>query len=90
MRVPWWMRGGIGGQTAIFHAVTQFTNRGLLVAITVQHGADLSVCAKLPDLMSGRMKSLTARLSVRSAFQTILITTKRGTVRFLREQRAIE
>ena len=40
---------GVGGQTAIFHAVTQFDDRGLMVAqLLVDRGADLSVRAKLP------------------------------------------
>ena len=40
---------GVGGQTAIFHAVTQFRDRGLPMAqLLVERGADLSVRAKLP------------------------------------------
>jgi ankyrin repeat protein len=40
---------GIGGQTPIFHAVTQFFDWGLLVAqLLIQRGADLSVRVKLP------------------------------------------
>jgi len=40
---------GIGGQTPIFHAVTQFEDWGFSVAqLLVDHGADLSVRAKLP------------------------------------------
>jgi ankyrin repeat protein len=40
---------GVGGQTAIFHAVTQFDDAGLAVAqLLVDRGADLSVRAKLP------------------------------------------
>ncbi len=40
---------GIGGQTAIFHAVTQFEDRGLpMTQLLVQHGADLSVRVTLP------------------------------------------
>src|SRR2546430_1094259 len=40
---------GIGGQTAIFHAVTQFGDCGLLAAqLLMDHGADLSVRVKLP------------------------------------------
>jgi len=40
---------GIGGQTAIFHAVTQFDDYGLPVAqLLLEGGADLTVCAKLP------------------------------------------
>jgi ankyrin repeat protein len=40
---------GIGGQTAIFHAVTQFDDDGLpIVELLVERGADLAVRAKLP------------------------------------------
>ena len=41
--------GGIGGQTAIFHAVTQFNDFGLPVAqLLIDHGADLAIRVKLP------------------------------------------
>jgi ankyrin repeat protein len=40
---------GIGGQTAIFHAVTQFEDDGLPVTqLLVERGADLTVRVKLP------------------------------------------
>jgi hypothetical protein len=40
---------GIGGQTAIFHAVTQFDDAGLPVTqLLIERGADLTVRAKLP------------------------------------------
>jgi ankyrin repeat protein len=40
---------GVGGQTAIFHAVTQFDDDGLPVAqLLVERGADLTVRVKLP------------------------------------------
>jgi len=40
---------GVGGQTAIFHAVTQFGDRGLTMAqFLVERGADLRVHVKLP------------------------------------------
>jgi ankyrin repeat protein len=40
---------GVGGQTAIFHAVTQFNDRGLpATQILLDRGADLTVRAKLP------------------------------------------
>jgi ankyrin repeat protein len=39
----------VGGQTAIFHAVTQFDDGGVPVAeLLIERGADLSVRAKLP------------------------------------------
>ena len=40
---------GVGGQTAIFHAVTQFSDQGLPMAqMLVERGADLRVRVKLP------------------------------------------
>jgi ankyrin repeat protein len=40
---------GVGGQTPIFHAVTQFYDGGLpMTQFLVDHGADLSVRVKLP------------------------------------------
>ena len=40
---------GVGGQTAIFHAATQFGDCGLpLVRLLLDHGADLSVRVRLP------------------------------------------
>lgn len=40
---------GVGGQTAIFHAVTQFSDYGLPVTqLLLERGADLSVRVKLP------------------------------------------
>ena len=40
---------GVGGHTAIFHAVTQFDDGGLLVTqLLLERGADLIVRAKLP------------------------------------------
>jgi len=40
---------GVGGQTAIFHAVTQFEDKGLEVAkMLIERGADLAVRVKLP------------------------------------------
>jgi ankyrin repeat protein len=40
---------GVGGQTAIFHAVTQFDDEGLPVTeVLIDRGADLAVRVKLP------------------------------------------
>lgn len=40
---------GVGGQTPIFHAVTQFNDGGLPVTqLLIEHGADLTVRVKLP------------------------------------------
>jgi ankyrin repeat protein len=42
-------KAGAGGQTPIFHAVTQFDDRGFAMAeLLLQNGADLSVRVKLP------------------------------------------
>jgi ankyrin repeat protein len=43
------VRAGVGGQTPIFHAVTQFNNAGLpMVQLLMDRGADLSIRAKVP------------------------------------------
>jgi ankyrin repeat protein len=40
---------GVGGHTAIFHAVTQFDDEGVLVAqLLIERGADLALRVKLP------------------------------------------
>ena len=40
---------GVGGQTAIFHAVTQNKDRGLpMIRLLTERGADLSIRAKIP------------------------------------------
>ena len=40
---------GVGGQTAVFHAATQFDDGGLpLVQLLIDRGADLTIRAKLP------------------------------------------
>ena len=40
---------GVGGQTAIFHAATQFDDEGLpIVDVLIERGADLAVRVKLP------------------------------------------
>jgi len=45
----WVDAAGVGGQTPIFHAVTQSHDWGLLMTrLLLQHGADLSVRVKLP------------------------------------------
>ena len=54
---------GVGGQTAIFHAVTQFDDGGLPMAqLLMERGADLSrSCEDSRATTSGRMKSSNAR-----------------------------
>ena len=43
------VEAGIGGQTAIFHAVTQFDDGGLPVTqLLIERGADLTVRVKVP------------------------------------------
>lgn len=43
------VEAGIGGQTAIFHSVTQFGDDGLKVTqLLLERGADLSLRVKLP------------------------------------------
>ena len=45
---------GVGGQTAIFHAVTQFDDGGLpITQLLVERGADLAVRVKIP----GRLRT---------------------------------
>jgi ankyrin repeat protein len=40
---------GIGGQTPIFHAATQFDDKGLpMIDLLLAHGADLSLSVTLP------------------------------------------
>lgn len=42
-------QSGVGGQTPIFHAVTQFNDVGFsMLALLLERGADLSIRAKLP------------------------------------------
>ena len=40
---------GVGGQTAVFHAATQFDDAGLpVVQLLIERGTDLSIRARLP------------------------------------------
>jgi ankyrin repeat protein len=80
---------GIGGQTAIFHAVTQFDDYGLSVMqLLVERGADLTVRAKLPGDYErpGEIVECTP-LGYALLFGG---TSQRRTVTLLREQGAIE
>jgi hypothetical protein len=63
---------GIGGQTAIFHAVTQREDAGLPIArVLLQQGADLSVRVKVPGHYERPAKFSSARHSgTRSASKT--------------------
>ena len=80
---------GVGGQTAIFHAVTQFDDGGLPVTqLLVERGADLSVRVKLPGNYErpGEIVECTA-LGYALLFGGPL---RRRTVTLLRERGAVE
>ena len=84
--------GGVGGQTAIFHAVTQFDDRGLPMAqFLVERGADLGVRVKLPGHYE-RLDEVVecTPLGYARRFQDESDSDKGTTVAFLREQAAIE
>src|SRR6266481_4879919 len=80
---------GVGGQTAIFHAVTQFDDGGLPVTqLLVERGADLAVRAKLPGDYErpGEIVECTA-LGYALLFGG---ASQRRTVTLLRERGAVE
>src|SRR6185437_3094303 len=80
---------GIGGQTAIFHAVTQFDDDGLPIAqLLIERGADLAIRAKLPGDYErpGEIVECTP-LGYALLFGG---ASDRRTVTLLREHRAIE
>jgi ankyrin repeat protein len=80
---------GVGGQTAIFHAATQFDDDGLPVTqLLVERGADLTVRAKLPGDYErpGEIVECTA-LGYALLFGG---ASRRGTVTLLRERGAVE
>lgn len=83
---------GVGGQSAIFHAVTQFGDRGLPMAqLLVERGADLSVRAKLPgDYERPDDVVECTPLGYALRFQNESHSDKGSTVAFLRERGAIE
>jgi ankyrin repeat protein len=82
---------GVGGQTAIFHAVTQFDDRGLPMAqLLVERGADLRVRAKLPGHYERRDEVVECTpLAYALRFQSESHSEGR-TIAFLRERGAIE
>jgi len=82
---------GIGGQTAIFHAVTQFDDAGLpMVRLLVERGADLNVRAKLPGHYEQPEEVLECTpLGYALRFQSESQPGGR-TVAFLRERGAVE
>jgi ankyrin repeat protein len=83
---------GIGGQTAIFHAVTQFQDGGLPMArLLVDHGADLAVRVKLPGHYERPDEVVECTpLGYALRFPDDPHGDKRDTVTFLRERGAME
>ena len=80
---------GIGGQTAVFHAVTQFDDDGLPVTqLLVEHGADLSIRVKLP----GQYEQPGEIVECTPLGYALLFggESKRKTVALLREWGAVE
>jgi len=81
--------GGVGGHSAIFHAVTQFDDGGLpITQLLVERGADLTIRAKLPGDYErpGEFVECTA-LGYALLFGG---ASQRRTVTLLRERGAIE
>jgi hypothetical protein len=80
---------GIGGHTAIFHAVTQFDDGGLPVTqLLIERGADLTVRAKLPGDYERRGEIVEC-----TALGYALLfggASQRRTVTLLRERGAVE
>lgn len=80
---------GVGGQTAIFHAVTQFDDVGLPVTqLLIERGADLSIRVRLPGAYErpGEIVECTA-LGYARLFGG---PPRRRTVTLLRERGAVE
>ena len=77
---------GVGGQTPIFHAITQFNDWGLPAAqLLVERGADLSLRAKLPGHYEkpGEIVECTPL-----AYAQLFPGTENKTMAFLREHNA--
>jgi ankyrin repeat protein len=83
---------GVGGQTAIFHAVTQFQDNGLPMAqLLVERNADLSVRVKLPGHCDRPDEVVECTpLAYALRFMHEPPSGKGRTVAFLRERGAIE
>jgi len=83
---------GVGGQTAIFHAVTQFEDQGLpIVQLLVEQGADLSVRVKLPGHYERPDEVVECTpLGYALRFVNEPPSGRGSTVAFLRERGAIE
>jgi ankyrin repeat protein len=83
---------GVGGQTAIFHAVTQFRDDGFPMAqLLVEQGADLSVRVKLPGHYDRPAEVVECTpLGYALRFMNEHPSGEGRTVAFLRERGAIE
>jgi ankyrin repeat protein len=83
---------GIGGQTAIFHAVTQFSDAGLPMAqLLVDHGADLTVRVKLPGHYERPDEVVECTpLGYALRFTSEPAAVESRTIAFLRERGAVE
>jgi len=83
---------GVGGQTPIFHAVTQFSDDGLPMAeLLVERGADLAVRVKLPGHYEQADEFLECTpLGYARRFEDEPPRGDGSTVAFLRQRRAIE
>jgi ankyrin repeat protein len=83
---------GVGGQTAIFHAVTQFADEGLpMTQLLVERGADLGVRVKLPGHYERPDEVVECTpLGYALQFQDESHSDAGSTVAFLRERGAIE
>jgi ankyrin repeat protein len=80
---------GVGGQTAIFHAVTQFDDGGLPVTqLLIERGADLGVRVKLP----GDYEQSGGNVACTPLGYALLFggSRQRETVTLLRERGAVE
>jgi ankyrin repeat protein len=79
---------GLGGQTAIFHAATQFDDGGLPVTqLLVERGADLSVRARLPgdyerpgEIVECTVLGYALRFGGASQRKTVTLLRERGAV----------
>jgi ankyrin repeat protein len=83
-------QAGVGGQTALFHAVTQFADGGLAMAqFLVERGADLGVRVKLPGHYGQNEIVECTPLGYARLFQGESHSEGR-TIAFLRERGAVE
>ena len=80
---------GVGGQTAIFHAATQYDDVGLAVTrLLVERGADLAVRVKLPGDYEQRGE--TVECTVLGCALRFGGSNQRRTVTLLRDHGAVE